>query len=150
MTNFGRLAALMVALALGGCRQHTQSNGAYQMTADQVLRDECSRAPEVHGVWNGALRVLGDVVWLDSDVFGIELRGQYARQLETFTADGSGANIPTPVGGQACEVSFVNVHLDGVTDSPTAFHGTFRIQYDTQVPDRCTCQMWATYRAVMK
>jgi hypothetical protein len=141
------LVILGVATQLG-CRQHVLNPGTFNLSATQVIRDDCGLAAQ--SPWVAQVQLPGDYVWLTmTNVFGAQMRGLFETNREAFYADGDAANVQTTVAGQPCTLSFVNLHLEGATQSPTTFTGIFQILYDVsgQVPDRCTCQLWVNYQA---
>jgi hypothetical protein len=140
--------ALVGLVTVMGCRQHVLTPGSYSLAATQVLRDDCGLVAE--SPWSAQLQIPGDNVWLTTtSVFGIQMRGLFKTNVESFYVDGDAANVQAQVLGQPCTLAFVNLHLDGNTVSSTAFSGVFQILYDVQgqVPDRCTCQLWVNYQA---
>jgi len=59
------------------------------------------------------------------------------------------ANVLLPIGGQACQLQLVDIHLDATTASldPTRFNGQIRIITSTPRPETCVCQAWFEYQA---
>jgi len=68
---------------------------------------------------------------------------------ESFSADGTAANVLLPIGGQACQLQLVDVHLDATTANldPSRFQGEMRIITSTPRPETCVCQAWFEYQA---
>ena len=137
----------LFALSLVSCVTHRQRDGRYAFIAEEVARDDCGilgPSPELSG---GTLHISGDVVTLDYDLFGIQLRGQFREVSERFFLDGTASDVTATVGNEACHIDLVQVHIDGTTESPEAFSGTLIIRYDVLTHERCRCEMSVRFRA---
>ena len=74
------------------------------------------------------------------------------RRLAIFAAGPLGSwalAVLLPIGGQACQLQLVDIHLDATTASldPTRFNGQIRIITSTPRPETCVCQAWFEYQA---
>ena len=158
MRRFCLLGVLACVLAVGCGRTHVQNEGDYTFTSTEIIRDDCGLMP-LGTQWPGTLTLSGDLTRIDTDVLAslqgqsanvgaVLLVGQYLLREESFTADGSAANVSAVANAQQCLVDLVNVHLEATSDDPAKFHGTLRVQYETQNDTRCVCQLWASYTAV--
>ena len=153
---FRSLALSSLSLALsGGCAPlDTQQDGAYALTAVDVLRDECGLLASNEALWDGELRTAGDVLYMryglmeDMNLVGFFLGGTGGKG---FMLDGSVSNaLVTARNTQQCLVDQVTVHLEGQTLSPTEFEGVLRVRYEPRPQDvaGCACELWVEYRAV--
>jgi hypothetical protein len=146
-----RSFSLALCLALAACtgRSHPQFEGSYRFTADEVFRDECALLQGKTDLFGGALVITGNEVAMTYGLFDIRLVGRYLESLEDFTVDGSANSVLLPVQGKECEVDLLTVHLEAQTDSSEAFHGVLRIASEAREAG-CSCQVWATYHAVLE
>lgn len=144
-------------IACGG-RTHVQEEGCYALTPVRpsgIIRDECQLLADAAANLGARLTVSGNVVGIDfrfstpsqGELLTVSMAGQYAYSEETFSADGTAANILLPIGGQSCQLQLVDVHLDAATDSTTRFAGVIRITTSTPRPETCICQAWFEYQA---
>ena len=159
MRGFCLLGVLACVLGGVGCgRTHVQNEGVYAFTSTEIIRDDCGLMA-VGTSWKGTLTLSGDLTRLDTDLLTslqgestsageVLLVGQYLLREESFTADGSAANVSAAANGQQCLVELINVRLEATTDDATTFHGTVRVSYETPNDTRCVCQLWASYQAV--
>ena len=147
---------LVAALALlgQGCRVREQVEGPYAFTATSVEKDECLLVPASGELFAGDFFSTGNYVSIRYDWYGITLAGQYRSSAlldtspESFFADGSAQNVTARVGPLSCELDVATVHMDGLTDSPSAFHGTLRFRYEARQPPGCLCESWVSFQAV--
>ena len=92
----------------------------------------------------------GRVLALVGVIFGCvvlhELGHALAARREGMQAK---AIVLLPIGGQACQLQLVDIHLDATTASldPTRFNGQIRIITSTPRPETCVCQAWFEYQA---
>ena len=144
-------------IACGG-RTHVQDEGCYALTPVRpsgIIRDECQLLADAAANLGARLTVSGNVVGIDfrfstpsqGELLTVSMAGQYAFSEETFSADGTAANILLPIGGQSCQLQLVDVHLDAATDSTTRFSGVIRVTTSTPRPETCICQAWFEYQA---
>jgi hypothetical protein len=141
---------LCVALALGGCREHTLDDGPYAFTLGEVLRDDCALATSGGLVAGGTLRTEGHQVSFALDSPDLRLVGTYRYALEEMTLDGSLSNEQRVLRGRECLVDVVTYHLDTVTTSPTAFTGAMSVNFEARQPDECTCRFWFKLSAAQR
>ena len=70
------LALLVSAAVCMSCyqRNHTQDEGTYQFTADEIIRDECAIYSGSTALWSGAMQIYGDLlrIKMDDRLYGIE------------------------------------------------------------------------------
>lgn len=146
----------LIALATLGAncgRVHTLTEGDYTITlpsldSQTVIVDSCGLATTTSVMLGGQLRLSGDIVRFEYQLYSIELIGQYKDGLESFYADGSAGNVPATLPtGEECLDDEVSVQLDAVTDSSTAFHGSMRISYQNAHVSQCNCELHAIYQA---
>src|SRR5215813_2894988 len=154
------LAVLTSSLLACGGRTHDQEEGCYALTPVRpsgIIRDECQLLAEAAANLGARLVVSGNVVEVDfrfstpsqRELLTVSMAGNFAYNEEAFSADGTAANIPLPIGGQTCQLQLVNVHLDATTQSPTRFSGEIRIITHTPRPETCICQAWFQYQAAL-
>lgn len=143
-----RWFVLLGALGLG-CA-HDQEEGDYAFTAEEIIRDTCQILDESRSLWDGTLKIDGEIVRLKYQLFDTQLRGQFREVTESFYLDGSAANVTQSVGGDLCLFDLVTIHIDGDTDpaNPRAFTGSIRIEYQSRRRDPCNCELSAQFRAV--
>lgn len=152
--------ALACSLASCGGRTHAQEEGCYALVPVRpsgIIRDECQLLADAAANLGGGLTRSGNLVEIDfrfstpsqGQLLDISMAGQFAYSEETFSADGTAANILLPIGGQSCQLQLVDVHLDAVTDPADAarFSGVIRITTSTPRPETCICQAWFEYQA---
>jgi hypothetical protein len=141
------ITAALLAMPLAWCAAHQQEEGRYAFTAEEVLSDECrilESSPELSA---GTLRINGQIVAMDYEVFGVQLRGEFEEVSERFYLDGTAPNVTVTVGEEECLVDLAHVHLVAKTESPSAFTGTLRIRYETRSRERCRCELSVQFRA---
>ncbi len=155
------LVVLASSWMLGcGGRSHAQEEGCYALSPVRpsgIIRDECQLLADAAADLGARLTVSGNLVELDfrfsspsqGEVLDVSMAGQFDYNQETFTADGTAANILLPIGGQACQLQLVDVHLEATTDPAhsTRFSGLIRITTSTPRPETCICQAWFEYQA---
>ena len=149
---FPALAAVAAvsALVLGGCSVREIGEGEYSFRADEILRDDCGMLADGDALWDGRLRVSGEIVWLDYALFGMELAGQYKSDGSGFLVDGSAGNVDAQVEGGACRFESVTVGVDAEIASPSQFGGSLRLRSTAGVDPRCTCELWTRFTAERK
>lgn len=150
MLRRARASALLIALVLG-CA-HPQEQGAYAITAEEIVRDDCGLLASPEDLWDGELIIDGEVVRMRYDLYGTELRGRYQQVSESFYLDGTASMVSAQVAGAECLFDVVNIHLEGtvVNGDPGAFTGLIRVDHDSRQRDACRCQVNATLRAERK
>lgn len=159
--NVRRVLPLLLALlpACGG-RTHAQQEGCYAIVPVRpsgVIRDECQLLANAASNLSGEFVVRGNVVSLkfrfatpgEGILLDVSMAGQFSFSEETFSADGTAANILLPIAGETCQLQLVDVHLDGTTDpaDDAHFSGLIRISTSTPRPEACICQAWFEYQA---
>jgi hypothetical protein len=137
---------VLIGMGLAGCAREP-SPGAYAFRALELLRDDCGQVPTPEALWDGRLRAAGEVLWLDYDLFEMELRGQYREVEDSFFLHGSAQNVTGEVAGEACLFEWVTVHLDGKSEGPSAFTGTVEVEYESRAEPACVCRVSARFRA---
>jgi hypothetical protein len=139
--------SVLALLLIGGCRLHTLEDGAYSVARSEILRDDCglSNQPDVFG--RATLLKAGHGVRLDYSYLNAQLTGTYRYGLEEFTADGTVGNARLTLRGQDCQVDFVQLGLDAVTQTAQRFTGTLTINAQSRAADACTCRFIARYDA---
>ncbi len=142
-----RLAVVLFAVGLGGCFLSEVKEGDYAFRAEEILRDDCALLAEPDALWDGRLRVAGQIVWIDSALFGMELAGQYKSDGSGFLVDGSAANVELPARGGTCTFESLSVGVDAQIDGPTTFGGTFRLRTTAGPDEECTCELWTRFTA---
>ena len=88
-----------------------------------IIRDECQLLADAAANLGARLTLSGNVVEVDfrfstpsqGELLTVSMAGQFAYSEESFSADGTAANILLPIGGQACQLQLVDVHLDATT-----------------------------------
>jgi len=154
------LAMLASSLVACGGRTHAQQEGCYALNPVRptgIIRDECQLLADAAANLGARLTLAGNVVELDfrfsspsqGELLDVSMAGQFAFSQETFSADGTAANVLLPIGGQSCQLELVNVHLDATTDAfdDARFGGVVRIETSTPRPESCICQAWFEYQA---
>jgi len=157
-----RMALVVLASALAGCggRAHAQQEGCYALAPVRpsgIIRDECQLLADAAANLGAKLMVSGNVVAIDfrfsspsqGQLLDVAMAGAFAYSEETFSADGTAANVLLPIQGQACQLQLVDVHLDAATDATDSsmFSGEIRIMTSTPRPETCVCQAWFEYQA---
>ena len=152
-TDSFALALLVNAAVCVSCyeRNHTQDEGTYQFTADEIIRDECAIYSGSTALWSGTMQIYGDLlrIKMDDRLYGIEAVGFFLIKEERFTADGSGGQVFAHASGVECLMTIINAHLDSTTDSERAFHGSTQVRYESDQIG-CTCQFWARFSATLQ
>ena len=151
---------LAFSLAACGARAHLQDEGCYALVPVRpsgIIRDECQLLADAAANLGGRLSVSGNVVAIDfrfsspsqGGLLDVSMAGAFNYSEESFSADGTAANVLLPIGGQACQLQLVDVHLDAATDTgdSTRFQGEIRIVTSTPRPETCVCQAWFEYQA---
>ncbi|HVP62730.1 MAG TPA: hypothetical protein VMT11_19395 [Myxococcaceae bacterium] len=154
------MALVVLASSLIGCggRTHVQDEGCYALIPVRpsgIIRDECQLLADAAANLGARLIRSGNVVEIDfrfsspsqGELLDVSMAGQFAYGEETFSADGTAANVLLPIGGQACQLQLVDVHLDATTTDSTRFSGEVRIMTSTPRPETCICQAWFEYEA---
>ncbi len=155
-----RMAVVVLTSSLMACggRTHEQEEGCYALTPVRpsgIIRDECQLLADAAANLGARLVIDGNVVEMrmrlatptQSDLLTVSMAGRFNYSQEVFTADGTASNIPLPIGGQTCQLQWVDVHLEATTDSATRFAGLMRIGTRTPLPETCICQTWFEYQA---
>jgi hypothetical protein len=156
------LPALLALLPACAGRDHPQLEGCYALVPVRpagVIRDECQLLANVASNLSGELVVRGNVVSLkfrfatpgQGTLLDVSMAGQFNYAQQTFSADGTAANILLPIAGLTCQLQLVDVHLDATTNpsDDQRFSGVIRISTSTPRPEACICQAWFEYQAVL-
>ena len=147
------LALLVSAAVCMSCyqRNHTQDEGTYQFTADEIIRDECAIYSGSTALWSGAMQIYGDLlrIKMDDRLYGIEAVGFFLIKEERFTADGSGGQVTAHASGVDCLMTMINAHLDSTTDSERAVHGSTQVRSESDQIGS-TCPFWARFSATLQ
>jgi hypothetical protein len=143
------LLAALAALALSCGRAYPLDAGCYEMTATEVLRDECGLLASQEALWDGRLQMTGIVVRIDYELLDMQLIGSFLGGTDAFSIDGSVANVKVPINSQECLLDQVSVHMEAAPTerSVTAFDGVVRVRYDARRPDSCVCELWTRFQA---
>lgn len=141
-------SAVLFASACG--RVHTLDSGTYDLSLDEVIRDDCGLAQVDPSLGTATLTTSGDFVQMAYSRYQIELSGEYLLREEEFTTDGSAANVTAEARGQQCLVDLITVHFDAKAACKVEFSGTLRITYQTPTRSECACQFWVRYHAIEK
>jgi len=153
-----RRLLVLVLVAGSGCgRAHSLEEGAYVFTVTpaDVFRDDCGLAAGGGPAMQAQLQSYGDDVRFAlvqqsrTQCLAVELVGQYQYSTQDFFADGTASHPLLSANGIACQVSFVQFHLDGATVSPNSFSGVMRISYLGSSPVTCNCQFWFKLQAAL-
>lgn len=157
------LSALSLLLGVGCTNAYLQNEGPYEITAVDVIRDDCgllslspnSEQSSVRDRWDsGELIIMGDVVRMNYELLDMQLVGAFleggSMEEDGFMLDGSLANASFTTGeGLQCTVDQVTVHLEATTLCATQFDGVLRMRYEPRVQQpQCACQVWMKYEAV--
>jgi hypothetical protein len=149
------LFALLFTMSVGCTRAYIQNDGPYELTAVEVLRDDCGLLDSAPGsLWDGELLISGEVLHMryelmeDMQLVGFFLGGGGGD--DGFMLDGSVSNALLEANGRQCSVDQVKVHLEGTTRCATAFDGTLRVRYELRPGQaaECACELWVRYQAV--
>ena len=133
---------------LVGCgTPDAQTAGTYAFTATDIVRDSCGLLPDGESLWDGHVFVAGKRVWVEYSLFEMRLLGDYQEVSDTFIADGTSADERTEIKGRACLLDYVSLHLEGTTESETAFGGSMRVQYRSEGSQECRCDLEVRYHA---
>lgn len=145
--------SLALVPGLGCTRAYLQNEGSYELTAVDVLRDDCSLLSSPESLWDGSLVIWGDVIrmnvnWMDMTLIGRFLDGG-PEDNDAFELDGTVSSAAVSVKSRACIVDQVAMHLEATTQCATEFDGVLRVRYEPQLEDTsCACELWVNYRAV--
>ncbi len=143
-----RLAVIVCLGVLPGCgASDVQTTGTYAFTASEIVRDNCGLLPDGESLWDGHVFVSGKRVWVEYSLFEMRLVGEYQEVSDTFIADGTAAGVSTEIMGRACLLDYVSVHLEGTTESETAFGGSMKVQYRSEGSQECRCDLEVRYHA---
>lgn len=142
------LSAVLFAAACG--RVHTLEEGSYDLTPDEVIRDDCGLMQVDPTLGSASLTISGDFIQMSYSRYQVELAGEYRLREESFTADGSAANVSAEARGQQCLVDLITVHFDATSLCKVEYEGTLRIAYQTPTQSECACQLWVRYHAVLR
>jgi hypothetical protein len=148
------LSALSLSLGLGCTRAYIQNEGPYELTAVEVVRDDCAMLSSPESLWDTELSISGEVLRMSYGLMDMQLVGSFlgggSEDDDAFSLDGSVANASLTANGQQCLVEQVTVHLEGTTQCATEFDGVLRVRYEPrpQQSSGCACELWVRYRAV--
>ncbi len=148
------LSALSLTLGLGCTRAYIQNEGPYELTAVEVVRDDCSLLSSPESLWDAELTISGEVLRMSYGLMDMQLVGSFlgagTEDDDAFSLDGSVANASLTANGQQCFVDQVTVHLEGTTQCATEFDGVLRVRYEPrpQQSSGCACELWVRYQAV--
>jgi hypothetical protein len=147
-------SVLFLTLGLGCTRAYIQNEGPYELTAVEVVRDDCSLLSSPESLWDGELSISGEVLRMRYGLMDMQLVGSFlgagTEDDDAFSLDGSVANASLIANGQQCLVDQVTVHLEGTTQCATEFDGVLRVRYEPrpQQSSGCACELWVRYQAV--
>lgn len=154
---FRSLPLSFLALLLGGgcTRAYIQNEGPYELTAVEVLRDDCALLSSPEELWDGELFISGDVVRMRYGLMDALLVGRFldgsSEDDDAFALDGSVTNATVSAHGAECIVDQVTLHLDGTTQCATGFEGVLSVRYEPRASQAsCACQLWVRYQAVQQ
>lgn len=146
-------ALAAVALVLPGCRSHLLEDGDYAFTTVEVLRDDCGAAESAPLLQQGRLTTTGDLVQLAFGDARPVLQGTWdteplwAEGGEALVMDGSLANVEVSLGGRACRVDWVTLHLVGQVGVDGSFGGSVSATFDSRGAPECNCAWWWRFSA---
>jgi hypothetical protein len=141
--------AALAGLALSCGRAYPLDAGCYELTATEVLRDDCGLLPTPESLWDGTLQLTGQVVRMDYELLDMQLIGTFLWNTDAFAVDGTVANVSVPANGQQCLLDQATVHMEGEPegDAFDRFSGVIRVRYEARRPDNCVCELWTRYSA---
>ena len=154
------LSALALSLGVGCTNAYLQNEGPYEITAVEVIRDDCflldaTRTSSVKESWDaGELIITGEVIRMNYELMDMQLIGAFleggSMDDDGFMLDGSVANASFTTGdGTQCTVDQATVHLEATTQCATQFDGVMRMRYEPRVQQpQCACEVWMRYQAV--
>ncbi|XXF75911.1 hypothetical protein P2318_23010 [Myxococcaceae bacterium GXIMD 01537] len=148
LRSFSLVALAGLTLSCG--RAYPLDPGCYEMTATEVLRDDCSLLASPEALWNGSMQLSGQVIRMDYELLNMQLIGSFLWNTDAFALDGTVANVFAPANGQQCLLDQVNVHMEAEppnNGSFTRFDGVVRVRYEARRPDSCVCELWARFKA---
>jgi len=156
------MALVVLTSSLIGCggRNHAQQEGCYALNPVRpsgIIRDECQLLGDAAANLGAGLTVYGNLVQLEfrfstpsqRQLLDVSMAGAFDYGEETFSADGTAANVLLPIDGQSCQLQLVDVHLNATTDANDQgrFSGIIRITTSAPRPETCICQAWFEYQA---
>jgi hypothetical protein len=147
----GLLFLAVLPFLSGATCGHELNEGPYAFSQDQLISDPCNIITNPGALATGTLTLIGNTLRVDDfEYAGItfQLLGTYEWNIESFYMDGSAGNVAVTASGLPCTVDLVTVDATAVTDDPTHFHGTLRVQYEAHTQTACQCKATLTYRAV--
>ena len=147
MTRWQLICIAVLPAALGAGETHLQASGTYSFTATETLADTCGVLAGSPALGTGMLRVSGEVVTLRYQPYALDLRGFFREASESFYLDGTAADVSAAVGTGQCVFDLVTIHVDGTTQSGTAFDGAMQIRYDSATAAQCRCQLSVHFHA---
>ncbi|OJH39780.1 hypothetical protein BON30_18425 [Cystobacter ferrugineus] len=117
------------------------------------MRDDCGLLSSEESLWDGELRINGNVVRMNSDWRGLQLIGFVLPRGESsddaFVIDGSESNASLSLRNRQCLVEQVWMHLEGTTQCARRFDGVLSVRIEPRVEQpECACQLWVRYRAI--
>lgn len=141
--------AALAGFALSCGRTYPLDAGCYEMTATEVLRDECGLVGTPEALWDGSLQLTGQVVRMDYELLDMQLIGSFLWNTSAFAIDGTVANVSVPANGQQCLLDQATVHMEGepAEDAYDRFGGVLRVRYEARRPDSCVCELWTRFEA---
>jgi hypothetical protein len=157
MHKASHLAVSLFLAAGAGCgRAYDLEAGQYviAIAPNGVFRDDCGLA-DAGAQMQAQFFSYGQDIRLaflqqaNSNCLELELVGQFQLNNQSFFADGTASNPPLDANGRACQVDFVQFHLDGATLNPSSFNGVMRISYLASSPVACNCQFWFNFQAAL-
>ena len=141
------IAVAMLGVGAGCGRTHTLTDGRYELSLTEVVRDDCALVNQSGVVSGGTLRTTGNVVRFDYDLFDIQMNGNYASSEERMSLDGSAANVQLTVSANDCLLDLVTLHLEASSASPTQFTGSLAYSLENERKNACVCDLWILYQA---
>jgi hypothetical protein len=150
------LSALALSFAGGCTNAYLQNEGPYEISAVEVIRDDCGllSSSSIQDSWDsGELVITGEVVRMNYELGDMQLVGSFLEggslDDDGFMLDGSLANASFTRGAEECIVEQAAVHLEATTRCATQFDGVLRVRYEPRVQQpQCACQVWMRYQAV--
>ncbi len=141
--------AALAGLALSCGRPYPLDAGCYEMTATEVLRDDCGLLRSPEDLWDGSLQLTGQVVRMDYELLNMQLIGSFLWNTDAFALDGTVANVSVPANGQQCLLDQATVHMDAEPPDGAfdRFDGVVRVRYEARRPDSCVCELWTRFLA---
>jgi hypothetical protein len=147
MQRWQLICLAVLAGPLWACDAHVQTSGSYALTATEILRDDCGVLAGSLALGTGMLVVSGEAVTLRYEPYALDLRGFFMEVTESFYLDGTAADVTATVSAGQCLFDLVTMHIEGTTQSATAFDGAMLIRYDAAAAAQCRCELSVHFHA---